>query len=450
MLVVAHANHNNIVRKIFGNLGWPLFWGMAAWVGFYALVHRGVIVSPFVNRYFAGHPVEYIEMAMFFVGMAALALQAFSVAGQYFSLDRVALSSIPDGGQAVEESQSLLDEIAELPSRLRDSMIARRLEEAIETVRRRGTADGLDEHLKYLSDIDADRRHDAGGLVRIIVWATPMLGFLGTVIGITMALGGLGDRPEMLVDAPKDAVQGLLAGLSVAFDTTAVALSLSMVLMFVQFLTDQVETQLSAGVDQRVDAQLVGRFCQLGTGTDPNVASIRRMAEQVVNSSDGLVRRQTELWQATIDSAHQQWNQIVGTAGLRIEEGVGAALDRTLDAHSDRLIRSEEAAAHRSLKFWEKFQQTLTEYTERVNQQQQEFTQQNDIMLKVVAGLGQVSTLEDTLNKNLSTLAGAQHFQETVMSLAAAIQLLNARLGNDNPDALQVSLKSSKRETRAA
>ena len=81
MLVVAHANHNNIVRKIFGNLGWPLFWGMAAWVGFYALVHRGVIVSPFVNRYFAGHPVEYIEMAMFFVGMAALALQAFSVAG---------------------------------------------------------------------------------------------------------------------------------------------------------------------------------------------------------------------------------------------------------------------------------------------------------------------------------------------------------------------------------
>ena len=102
------------------------------------------------------------------------------------------------------------------------------------------------------------------------------------------------------------------------------------------------------------------------------------------------------------------------------------------------------------MKFWEKFQQTLTEYTERVNQQQQEFTQQNDIMLKVVAGLGQVSTLEDTLNKNLSTLAGAQHFQETVMSLAAAIHLLNARLGSDNPDALQVNLKSSKRETRAA
>ena len=50
-----------------------------------------------------------------------------------------------------------------------------------------------------------------------------MLGFLGTVIGITQALGDL--DPEELANSIQTAMDGLLSGLYVAFDTTAVALS---------------------------------------------------------------------------------------------------------------------------------------------------------------------------------------------------------------------------------
>ena len=61
---------------------------------------------------------------------------------------------------------------------------------------RKGSADGLDEDLKYLSELDEARQHDSYALVRIVVWATPMLGFLGTVVGITQALGDL--DPQLL------------------------------------------------------------------------------------------------------------------------------------------------------------------------------------------------------------------------------------------------------------
>ncbi len=58
----------------------------------------------------------------------------------------------------------------------------------LQHVRRHGSAETLDDELKYLSDIDAGRLHTGYGLFRVIVWAIPILGFLGTVIGITMAL----------------------------------------------------------------------------------------------------------------------------------------------------------------------------------------------------------------------------------------------------------------------
>jgi hypothetical protein len=65
-----------------------------------------------------------------------------------------------------------------------------------------------------------------------------------------------------------------------------------------------------------------------------------------------------------------------------------------------------------------------------------------------VAAVGEVSRLEDALNRNLSTLAGAKHFEQTVMSLAAAIQLLSARLSDD--PAATIKLESTPRQAHAA
>ena len=64
--------------------------------------------------------------------------------------------------------------------------------------------------------------------------AIPVLGFLGTVIGITLAIGKL--SPQAL----EDSLPEVMTSLSVAFYTTTQALGLSIVLMFAQFLITQV------------------------------------------------------------------------------------------------------------------------------------------------------------------------------------------------------------------
>jgi hypothetical protein len=76
-------------------------------------------------------------------------------------------------------------------------------------------------------------------------------------------------------------------------------------------------------------------------------------------------------------------------------------------------------------------QKALNRSADAALAQQQELVRQGDVLLKVVDATGHVKQLEEQLNRNLTALAGAKHFEEMVTSLAAAIQLLSARLGHD-------------------
>ena len=82
--------------------------------------------------------------------------------------------------------------------------------------------------------------------------------------------------------------------------------------------------------------------------------------------------------------------------------------------------------------------------------QQSELIKQGEIMLQVVKATGDVTHLERSLNDNLKALAGAQNFEETVMSLSAAIHLLNTRSTQSPDGAKQVELGQLKISGRAA
>jgi biopolymer transport protein ExbB/TolQ len=60
--------------------------------------------------------------------------------------------------------------------------------------------------------------------------------------------------------------------------------------------------------------------------------------------------------------------------------------------------------------------------------QQEQLVKQSDVLLKVVEATGQIRRLEEALNSNLNSLAASHNFEQTVTSLAAAVQLLSVRL----------------------
>ena len=463
----------------------PLLWGALAYLGVYALIHEGVLRHPLVERYLTSHPVEHVTTALFLVGLAALGMKLFDVVFQFTSLDRRVLEPVPHGGQPPERAPELQRQLGEVSESLQDTYLVRRLREAIEFVRRKRSADTLDDKLRYLEELDLARMHTSYATVRIIVWAIPILGFLGTVIGITMAIAKL--SPEAL----ENSLPEVTSALGLAFDTTTLALTLSILLMFAKFAVERVETRLLAAVDARVAEELVGRFHQYGTGDDPQLAAVRRMSERVVDTVQQATQSQIQLWQSAFDETRQHLKDTVaGLGGVlsdRFDDAISGGLEahaRTLndgldqhtasltgslrlhfaqlsegiEEHVSRLTECEseiatenrrhladvEAAVGEAVLTSAERQERLVERTEQVLQEmqvalvesasctishQEELVKQSDVLLKVVTATSEVRKLEDALNQNLSTLAGAHHFEETLMSLSAAVQLLSARLG---------------------
>ena len=438
----------NSMAAMLGSLGWPLILGLSACTLFYAAIFQGLLGSEFMRRYFATHPVAFAATGMFFVGLVALLLKLGNLVTQFTAMPSIGFDINRGENVPLEHSSLLLDQLEELPGAARRSYLGQRLREALEYVERRATADALDDELKYLADMDAARQHDSYALVRIIIWATPMLGFLGTVVGITQALGDL--DPKMLATSIQTAMDGLLAGLYVAFDTTALALSLSILLMFFQFFVDRVESQLMLMVDTRVNEELGGCFESVGSSKDPHVLSIQRMAHEVIRTSENLVRRQSEIWQQTIDAAQQRWSTTAENEADQIRNTLGDALEESLGSFAQRIAETQQDAADQAGKRWEQWQTALSQNARILQTQQQELSKQGEVMARAVEATGEVIRLETSLNRNLKSLAGAKNFEDTVMSLAAAIHLLNTRLGAAESETQRIDLTQEPAEGRAA
>ncbi|MGH7192852.1 MAG: hypothetical protein ACREJM_04860, partial [Candidatus Saccharimonadales bacterium] len=191
-------------------------------------------------------------------------------------------------------------------------------------------------------------------------------------------------------------------------------------------------------VDGRAADELGGRFEQMGTGDDPQIAAMRRIADMVLKASERLVVRQAEVWQQTIDAAQVRWNATATESGKLLESALSGALNQSITAHAERLSASSEATAEQNRRNWSRLQQTLADSTQALKGQQTELAKQSEILLRVVDATGHVAKLEQQLNSNLAALAGAQHFEETMLHLAGSLNLLNVRLGQ--AAAPQVSL----------
>jgi len=441
-------NHNSI-NFVLRSLGIPLALGLIPYAAFLLAIKYEFINNPAILRYVAGHEISYIATGMFFVGLAALGVKAFEVLLQYSHMSSVKLEEPSAGAEPVDRCGHLIESLKALPAKAKRSYFWQRLHDALLYVQRKGSADELDDELKYLADMDAARQHEGYSLVRILIWATPMLGFLGTVMGITLALEEFG-KQDFGGENLEGTMDVLLGGLYLAFDTTALALSLSVILMFIQFFVDRFETHLLSMVDKQVSHELVGRFETSGHASDPHLHAVEKMAQRVADTTEDLVTRQARLWQGTIDAAHQRWSELSEHSESQLEQALSTALDKSLEKYANRMKDLEEHSAENLRHRWEQWQVTLSENARLLHEQQKELSKQGAVMAQAVQATGDVIQLEQALNNNLQSLSGAKNFEDTVMSLSAAIHLLNTQLGQSAGQQAKVELGAESTEGRAA
>lgn len=437
---MAERASRSVSLAALGSMGWPVFLGGWATAFYFLLVFRGPLRHEFLLRYTAGHPINMIEVALFFIALAALGCKLISVAGEMNADAAIELPEAVEGESTDEACEAILQQLESLPQKVQNTYLGRRLKNVAQTIARRGLADGVDEDLRYYADLDVASQQESYGLVRIAIWAIPMLGFLGTVIGITLALGDFGaslSSGESSGDL-NQSMRGLLSGLYVAFDTTALALALSMVLMFVQFMIERVEGQLLASVDERAARELAGRFEQLGASRDPVVAAVTRMSGTLVQSIETLGKKQAEAWAAASEET-----------GRLFAQSLSETLEGTLGQFA-QAVSGQEAALLDQLQtrlgYW---QAALEKNAELLAAQQQEILRQSELLAQVASATGDVARLEAVLNRNLETLAGSKNFEDTVVSLSAAIQLLTTRLKQGATPSVELPASRKQRDKAA-
>jgi len=434
-----------ISRVVQAVLQSPILWGAGVSVAFFWLIQPGgPLANAFLQRYTAGHPIEYCETAFFFVGVAVLVIKALQIVGQRGTLGERLLGPLPQREEPIEVCPQLLARLDRLPQRRQEESLVRRLRDALDHVWRCRSAAGLDDELRVLAEQEAGRQYASYAFLRIIIWAIPILGFLGTVIGITLAIANL--SPEAL----EKSLQDVTSGLGVAFDTTALALSLAMVLMFGQYLVEKAETALLAEVERRAAQELVGRFERVAPGADGQVQATRRMAETMIQAADLLVRKQVDLWQESVDAAQEKWTRSAEAAGQQLQAARSGALAEGLRAHAQQLAAVQQAAAEQNRQHWHQWQQTAAQTVEGLAGLQAAMGRQGETLSRAVEAAGEVLRLEDALNRNLAALAGAKNFEQTVTSLAAALQLLSSRLEPVGAEVPKVHLAPGRRAPQAA
>src|SRR6266545_1970370 len=215
--------------------------------GILALIHPAPDIDEGVKRY-VKHPVENVEVIGFCIALGALLAKLCGALSERAACRAAPLPPWDGRPVPIGEAVPLRASLRGLGRRLQNTYLVRRITGILDFVTSRGSASDLDDQMRTLADNDAVNLEGSYSLVRFLTWAIPILGFLGTVLGITEAISGM--PPEMM----EKNINRVTDGLSQAFDATALALALTLVLMLISSLVERLEQGVLGEVDHYVDA----------------------------------------------------------------------------------------------------------------------------------------------------------------------------------------------------
>jgi len=214
------------------------------------------------------------------------------------------------------------------------SILLWRVQRALEQWRVSQTVEPVDSGLRHQAELDADVAASGYALVRIFVWAMPVLGLIGTVIGISLAVSGfskfLGGEISNIEMVKKQLV-GVTYGLSFAFLITLDGLMGALLVMLPTAGIQKAEEDFLAAVDRYCVDEIMPRL-QSGAPVAPQAAISVDVSTRFEEALEKHLPTVTT-WRAEVDAFTQ-------AALLKIAEGsaeIGAKIFDTGEAETARL-----------------------------------------------------------------------------------------------------------------
>jgi biopolymer transport protein ExbB/TolQ len=200
-----------------------------------------------------------------------------------------------------------------------------RIRKGLELFEIRPSRDEVSEMLSSQSDIDSARIGSSFSTLKAFLWAIPILGFIGTVIGLSHAIGGMNFSKMKELPQIVNMLGDVVGGLGTAFDATLLGLVLALFLNFPMNAMIKAEDDNLNSIDAFCNEILLPR---LNDGGSANQSLTSALGSETGAFVAALSK--------ALAGAQQEFLSDLRRLTAKVEEQA-ANLDRRADAHATQV-----------------------------------------------------------------------------------------------------------------
>ena len=190
---------------------------------------------------------------LFLWALSIIGMKTLTTMREHSLLDRTLIPLTEGMSILPEDARNFSRPVQALPEAERDRLLPRALLAGLHRFQTTRNIQDVSNTVRDTCETEADRMETELSIVRYIAWAIPSIGFLGTVRGIGAALG-------QAYQAVAGDIVGVTVSLGVAFNSTFVALVVSILLMFLLHQLQLLQDRLVLDCQHYCDDRLVRRL----------------------------------------------------------------------------------------------------------------------------------------------------------------------------------------------
>lgn len=258
-------------------------------------------------------------------------------------------------------------------------------------------------------------------LARTLLWVIPILGFIGTVQGLSSAVGGFADflSGAAELSAIKGAIADVTIGLGVAFDTTFLALMLVTVVQFPLSSIMRREATLMGEIDVYLDEHFVSRL--------PSAEQQAVVIENLEDSIEAAFRRyipDPDRYEEVFTESIEKAGNVVAKQFESFTEKYVDARKQATDDEVKALAAALEAAHVKAAELANQYahsadgiQAALGDSLQKAAKAASDVAKQVDTIADLGAKIQELLQVEQALERAVAGIAGAEEFQKTFAQL---------------------------------
>ena len=435
------------------SFGAPVF-GVVLTILFYLLIcipsFLGVKVL-FLEKFTQRGIIPILTVFLFFWALSLLINKILVFRSRQKSLDNSIFSK--QDLKSIEGLDSILNKIKNLPNHGKENILFSQIEKMLR--RFKITKDSKEVRLQLTEGLETElsKLESSYTLVRVFLWAIPILGFIGTVLGVSGAVSGFAEFLSVAqeLEQIKGSLTGVTSGLSEAFDSTFVALLLSVFLMIIMSSVEKNEKDHLQNIEEyckdNIIEPLTANFPSFGLGNEnlggiiqalsPNLekwnSEAKKVSESLSNSLQESWKKTSNDWFEAVNRVEEQSKQNLENQkeiAIKLTGELSALKDASVNLFNQfsSFLQTEENTLNEIFvgektflrQAFDEQKQQLERYTLAISETQKIYDKLQDLKSSLERELVQVSGSE-------GLIATLTQVQKTLQDLNPPIQKLTEK-----------------------